>query len=175
MVQGAWAAGHSKGTFLSALFLRISRRHGMKKAAVAVAHRMLVYIFYIIRDGGSCVEKGSDFFDRQHPERTAARLIARLGALDYETSGIIRKVPSVPAPALSPEDLRPGRGRPCKCASRGIPCPHPPRLFRASPAPPPALLEARFGNKQAKQPPEGQLCRQCNRWGIACIHVKPRI
>src|SRR5690242_17149015 len=39
LVQAAWAAGHSKNTFLSALFFRISRRHGMKKACVAVAHR----------------------------------------------------------------------------------------------------------------------------------------
>lgn len=76
LVQAAWAAGRSKDTFLSALFLRITRRHGMKKAVVAVAHRMLIYVFYIIRDGGSYVEKGGDYFDRRNPERTASRLLA---------------------------------------------------------------------------------------------------
>ena len=157
LIQAAWAAGRSKNTFLSALFLRITRRHGMKKAAVAVAHRMLVYIFHIIRDGGSYVEKGGDYFDRRNPERAASRLLARLDALDYDTSGIIRKVHKPEQPA----ELRSGRGRPCKCAERGFPCPHPPRLFRTLPGP-------------KQPPPEGQLCRKCNRWGIACIHLVPK-
>jgi transposase len=122
LVQAAWAAGHSKNTFLSALFFRISRRHGMKKAAVAVAHRLLVYLYHVIRDGGSYVEKGGDYFDRLHPERTAQRLLARLESLDYDTSRIIRKVP--PAEAVPLGSLKPGRGRPCKCAERGMPCFH---------------------------------------------------
>ncbi len=165
LVQAAWAAGRSKDTFLSALFLRITRRHGMKKAVVAVAHRMLVYIFYIIRDGGSYVEKGGDYFDRRNPERTASRLLARLDALDYDTSGIIRKLQKPEPPA----ELRPGRGRPCKCAERGFPCPHPPRLYHPSPTP--------RGPKDPPlhPPPAGQRCRKCNQWGIPCIHVKPKI
>jgi len=165
LVQAAWAAGRSKNTFLSALFSRILRRHGMKKAAVAVAHRMLTYIYYVIRDGGSYVEKGGDYFDRLHPERTASRLLARLDALDYYTSAIIRKVHQ-PEP---PGELKPGRGRPCKCADRGVPCPHPPRLFRTSPSPR-VLSKA----NPAKPVPEGQLCRKCNDWGVPCIHLKPR-
>jgi transposase len=47
LVQAAWAAARSKGTFLSALFFRMARRLGMKKAAVALAHRMLRIIYYI--------------------------------------------------------------------------------------------------------------------------------
>jgi hypothetical protein len=164
LVQAAWAAGRSKNTFLSALFFRITRRHGMKKAAVAVAHRMLVYTYYVIRDGGSYIEKGGDFFDRRNPERTARRLLARLEALDYDTSPIIRKAPQPDSPA----ELKPGRGRPCKCAERGFPCPHPKRLYQRSTTPrepKPAPLHP---------PPPGQLCRKCNAWGIPCIHLKPK-
>lgn len=168
LVQAAWAAGRSKNTFLSALFFRISRRHGMKKACVAVAHRMLTYIYFVIRDGGSYVEKGGDYFDRLHPERTASRLLARLESLDYDTSGIIRKI--VREAEQNPGELRPGRGRPCKCEERGLPCMHPPRLVNRSPAP-------RVGDEKRSQRthPEGQLCRVCNGWGIACIHVRPKI
>jgi hypothetical protein len=168
LVQAAWAAGRSKNTFLSALFFRISRRHGMKKACVAVAHRMLTYIYFVIRDGGSYVEKGGDYFDRLHPERTASRLLARLESLDFDTSGIIRKAPAqVPQPS---GELRPGRGRPCKCAERGLACPHQPRLVNRSPTPRP-----RKEKPSGRVAPMGQLCRVCNAWGIACIHVRPKI
>jgi transposase len=168
LVQAAWAAGRSKNTFLSTLFFRISRRHGMKKAAVAVAHRMLTYIFHIIRDGGSYIDKGADYFDRLNPERTANRLLARLESLDYDTSRIIRK--PAPPPSPGPGELRPGRGRPCKCEERGLPCPHRPRLINRSLTPRPTK------DKPLSQTiPQGQLCRVCNEWGITCIHVRPKI
>ena len=61
-------------------------------------HRILTYIYFVIRDGGSYVDKGGDYFDRLHPERTAGRLLARLEALDYDTSRIIRKVIPQPLP-----------------------------------------------------------------------------
>jgi hypothetical protein len=49
----------------------------MKKAAVAVAHRVLMIAYRILRDGTEYRERG-DAFDRQRPERTAVRLTRRL-------------------------------------------------------------------------------------------------
>jgi len=174
LVQAAWAAGRSKNTFLSALFFRIAKRHGMKKAAVAVAHRLLTYIFYIIRDGGSYVEKGGDYFDRLNPHRTATKLIARLEALGYDASGVAQRIHR-PTEPPSDTELKPGRGRPCKCAQRGIPCIHRPRLFQPSPEPKPPKVPKVLQAPQLKPPPPGQLCRKCNQWGIPCIHLKPKI
>lgn len=48
MVEAAWAASHTKDTFLSALFRRLVRRMGKKKALVAVAHRMLVIVYHVL-------------------------------------------------------------------------------------------------------------------------------
>ena len=160
LVQAAWAAAHSKGTYLSALFLRFARRQGMKKAAVSVAHRILVILYYIIRDGVSYLEKGDDYFDRQHPERTARRLLQRLDRLGYETAHITPKGVSPERPVCPPRTPR--RGRPCKCAERGLACPH---ASAVAPQPDPK-----------KEPDDAAVgCRMCAVWHIRCIHVRPKI
>ena len=56
----------------------------MKKAALAVAHRLLVVVYCLIRDGVRYREQGADYFDRMHPERVTNRLKARLEALGFE-------------------------------------------------------------------------------------------
>jgi len=47
LTQAAWAASHTKGTYLSGLFRRISARRGAKRAIVAVGHSILISAFYM--------------------------------------------------------------------------------------------------------------------------------
>jgi len=77
MVQAAWAASRitRRRTFFTTFFHRISTRAGMKKAAVAVAHRILVIAYCMISDGSRYREQGPDYFDRLHPGRTKQRLV----------------------------------------------------------------------------------------------------
>jgi transposase len=70
LVQNAWAVSHMKDCFLTALFYRIRLKRGRKKAAVAVAHRILVIAYFIIRDNTEYREYGGDYYDRRQPERT---------------------------------------------------------------------------------------------------------
>jgi transposase len=88
LVEAAWSAARitRRHTFFTTLFFRISRRAGMKKAAVAVAHRLLTIVYVMIRDGKRYIEQGADYFDRLHPEQTKRRLLARLDNLGYEVS-----------------------------------------------------------------------------------------
>jgi transposase len=85
LVQSAWAAAriNRKRTFFTTLFYRISSRAGMKKAAVAVAHRILIVIYSLILSGSAYREQGVDYFDRLHPDRTRNRLMARLERLGF--------------------------------------------------------------------------------------------
>lgn len=46
--ESAWAASHTKDTYLSALCRRLVRRIGKKKALVAMAHRMLVIVYHVL-------------------------------------------------------------------------------------------------------------------------------
>jgi transposase len=182
LVQAAWAAAHTKRTYFSSLFLRFARRQGMKKAAVSVAHRMLVILYHIIRDGASYQEKGDDYFDRLHPERTVHRLLSRLQRLGYDTTRIAPRATGteIEKPPENPQR----RGRPCKCAERGQPCSHL-RTTGDNPQPKPAA-NGSHRLPQAKRasitpstlsvsPPNQPRCRMCEAWGIACIHVRPRI
>lgn len=98
LVQSAWAAAHTRDCFLRALFLRVASHHGMKKAAVAVAHRILIIAWRIIRDGVEYRERGGDFFDRRNPERTARKLARRLERIGF-TVAITPRHP-VPAPTV---------------------------------------------------------------------------
>jgi len=103
LVQSAWAAAHSKNCFLAALFFRIAQRRGRKKAAVAVAHRILIIAWSIIRSGSEYQERGGDHFDRLHPERTARKLVRRLERIGFEVA-VKRPVgrPPVSKPPMPP-------------------------------------------------------------------------
>jgi transposase len=84
LCQSAWAAARTNDSFLSAVFFRIARRSGLKKAAIAVAHRLLVIIYSMLRDGSQYRELGGNYFDRLQPERTAQRLLRRLDRLGFD-------------------------------------------------------------------------------------------
>lgn len=154
LVQSAWAVVRKRDCFLTALFYRTAQRRGMKKAAVAVAHRIVVIAYHILRDGTEYKEFGGDHFDRLHPERTVQRLTRRLENLGVSVSLTPLEGSALPA--------RPKRGRPCKCAERGLPCFHPrtSTLPVAKPETPPIAADI--------------LCPKCRAWGIPCIHARFR-
>ena len=53
LVQAAWAAYRARGTHLSKRFRRIAGSRGNKRAAVAVAHTILVIIYSLLKEGTS--------------------------------------------------------------------------------------------------------------------------
>ncbi|SRR6266511_3809902 len=50
LVQVAWAASHTKQTFLSATYHRWVKRMGKKRAVVALGHKILVLIYELLKD-----------------------------------------------------------------------------------------------------------------------------
>lgn len=151
LVQSAWAVTGKKDCFLTSLFFRVAQRRGMKKAAMAVAHRVLVIAFCIMRDGSVYREAGGDYHDRLHPERTVRRLTERLERMGLEV-----------AVTGSPR-----RGRPCLCAQRGIPCSH----LDRSPKPPRQTPTKRWPKIPRPDAASRELCPKCANWGIPCIHA----
>lgn len=123
LAQSAWAASRCRRGYLRAAFHRIAQRRGHKKAVVAVAHKILVAAYFMIRDETNFLELGEDYFDLLHPERTARRLAKRLEKIGYQVT--LTKAPaSAVEQAEPPTSERRKRGRPCKCAERGIGCKH---------------------------------------------------
>jgi transposase len=78
LVQAAWAASHTKGTYLAAQFRRLVRRMGKK---VAVGHSILVMVYHVLSRRASYEELGGEYFDRRDVEAQRRRLIRRLESL----------------------------------------------------------------------------------------------
>lgn len=61
-------------------------RRGVKKAAVAVGHSLLVVAYHILRDGVQYQEMGADHFDRINRHRITLYHMQRLQELGYEVA-----------------------------------------------------------------------------------------
>jgi len=137
LCQAAWAASHTRNTFLSAFYRRIQVRKGAPKAVMAVAHHLITVIYRMLLRGEDYIELGADYYDRKNKPRVVSRLLSRLSKLGYfvELRPIDPDQP--PAPELPSSDtaieteatpelaaIKRKRGRPCKCAERGIICKH---------------------------------------------------
>ena len=84
LVQTAWAATHTKNTYLSAQFWRLARRIGKKRAAVAVAHSIIVSVWHILTNDVDYHDLGADYFDqRTNSANETRRLVRRLEALGH--------------------------------------------------------------------------------------------
>ncbi len=83
LTQAAWAASHTKNTYLSAQYRRLASRRGRKKAIVAVAHSILIIAYHLIHKQETYHDLGSNYFDRRNSEATAKRLVRRLEQLGY--------------------------------------------------------------------------------------------
>jgi transposase len=86
LVQAAWAASRTKGTYLSAQYRRLAKRRGKKRALVAVAHTLLGIIYHVLKRGTKYTELGADFLDRQEPERLTSQLVKRLESLGHKVT-----------------------------------------------------------------------------------------
>lgn len=86
LTQSAWAASHTKHTYLSAQYRRIAARRGRKKALVAVAHSILVIAYHLIKNQETYRELGGDYFDKLNPQTVAKRLVRRLETLGYNVT-----------------------------------------------------------------------------------------
>jgi transposase len=134
LCQAAWAASHTRNTVLSAFYRRIKVRKGAQKAIVALAHHMITVVYNVLARGEEYVEVGGDYYDRRNKTKVVHRMVTRLMRLGYNVS-LTPVDPEPPAAAYaSPEPEQDSitatapisrkRGRPCKCAERGIICKH---------------------------------------------------
>jgi transposase len=84
LVQSAWAASHTKNTYLSAQYRRLAGRRGKKRALFAVGHTILVTIYHMLQKNKNYQELGADHFDRLETGRLTRSLVRRLERLGHE-------------------------------------------------------------------------------------------
>ena len=83
LVQCAWAAVRMKQGFWPQAFRRLRARLGPKKAIVAIARKMLVALYYILRDRTPYRDPIAEPVSDQHRERLVRRFRSQLEALGY--------------------------------------------------------------------------------------------
>jgi transposase len=83
LVQAAHAAARTKGTYLAAQYRRLAARRGRAKAAVAVAHSLLIIVYHVLTEGTAYCDLGGNYFDERDRQGVARRLVHRLQGLGY--------------------------------------------------------------------------------------------
>jgi transposase len=83
LIQCAWAATRTKGSYFQAQFHRIRSRRGPKKAICAVAASLLTTAYHMLKNGTVYQDLGANHFEKDK-ERQIARLVKGLGKLGFE-------------------------------------------------------------------------------------------
>jgi len=84
LVQAAWSATRTKGTFWKRKFERLRARLGPQQALVAIARKLLVTVYHVLKDRTPYRELGADYIATDQPERRAHKLVHQLKALGFD-------------------------------------------------------------------------------------------
>jgi transposase len=84
LIESAHAAARTKSSYFAVQYRQLAHRRGPNRAAMAVAHSLLVVIWHLLSTGESYQDLGGDWFEkRRDPERETRRLVRQLEALGH--------------------------------------------------------------------------------------------
>lgn len=84
MVQFAWAATRTKGTYLRGKYDSLVVRRGKKRALIAVGHKILVAAYFILKDKVEYRELGYDYLQNLKKDKKINRHLKILKELGVE-------------------------------------------------------------------------------------------
>jgi transposase len=84
MIEIAWAAIRKKDSYYKEKYYRLKARRGSKKAIVAIAHRILSAIYYIIKEKREFKDLGKDFLLRKNTSLRVLKLKKEAYALGFD-------------------------------------------------------------------------------------------
>ena len=83
MIEAAWAAVKTKGSYYKNKFYKLKTRRGAKRAIVAIANRLLKAIYHIIKYRVSYREPGEHYLDSKSKNTKISRLKKQANALGF--------------------------------------------------------------------------------------------
>ena len=86
LVQAAHAASHTKGSYLRDKYYRLRARRGPQRAALAIAHKILVAAYHMLSKGTPYVDLGERYLDQHSEKRVTHMLVRRLERLGYRVT-----------------------------------------------------------------------------------------
>ena len=86
LVEAARATAHTKNNYLSVQYHRLAARRGSNRATIALAHTILVIIYYMLVRGTSYHELGGNYFDERNEQAAIKRAVNRIEQLGYKVT-----------------------------------------------------------------------------------------
>jgi transposase len=86
LCQAAWAASHTKATYLAARFRRLAARKGKKRALGAVGHSILGSVYHMLKTNRPYDELGADYVDRIKADQLKRYFLKRLAQLGVQVT-----------------------------------------------------------------------------------------
>ncbi len=83
LCNAAIAASRKRGSFFKAKYHKLKSRRGGGRAALAIAHKLLVCIYHMLSGNTSYRELGENYFDLRDTQRAARRYVRRLQDLGF--------------------------------------------------------------------------------------------
>jgi hypothetical protein len=72
-----------KGSYFKDKYYRLKARRGAKKAIVAIAHRILLGVYHVIKDGAEFRDLGEDYLTLRNKEKKVLYLQKQALALGF--------------------------------------------------------------------------------------------
>jgi transposase len=94
LVEAAWGAVRAEG-YLRQKYYKLKARRGAKKAIMAIAHKLAVAIYHVLKKGQPYNDLGEQYLDKLKRSATTLRLVRRLEALGYK---VTKPVATITAP-----------------------------------------------------------------------------
>ncbi len=86
LVQVAWAAVKVKKSYLSSFYHRLAARRGAKPAIIAVAHRILIAIYHMLKKHEPYKDLGATYLDERNKPKVVSRMKHRIEQLGYRVT-----------------------------------------------------------------------------------------
>lgn len=86
LVEAARAAGRTKNTYLSGQYHRIAARRGANRAAVAVAHSILMIAYYILKRRQPYMELGPTYYEERKRDTIIRQSLKKLESLGLKVT-----------------------------------------------------------------------------------------
>jgi transposase len=84
LVMSARSAAPTRGSYYRDKYYRLKARCGGVKAAMAIAHKILVAVFHMLANDAPFQELGAAYLDQRSRQRVAKALVRRLDTLGYD-------------------------------------------------------------------------------------------
>jgi transposase len=95
LVQLAWSASRTKGTYLSSKYKSLVGRRGKKRAIIAVGHRILIAVYFMLRDKVKYNDLGAEYLQSRRKDNVIKHYINQLGILGLTVEDLVKEFEEV--------------------------------------------------------------------------------